>query len=99
MTGPAWLIDYPPCAGLFPLDHRHGSGCLPIVRRHMPPPPDGWRWGYGRSGSVWSFWLERIGGPGHWHVVGLPVSSTAGGLAVAMWSYCRGHGHALGDLD
>ena len=89
-------VDRPPCSGLDPYHHRHGSGCLPIIRRHLPTAPAGWRWGHGRTGPVWSFYLERIGGGGaHWLVVDCPTADTAGALAVAMWSYCQGYRHDL----
>lgn len=85
MMGGGWRL--PLCAG-GALDHRHGERCLEVLVRRLPAAPAGWRWGFGRAGSGWAVWLERIGGaPVRWAVVGLPPGDTAGALAVVLEAY------------
>lgn len=86
------------CAGGDP-GHRHGAGCLPLLVRNLPAAPVGWRWGYGRAGSGWAFWLERVGGGGaRWHVFGLPSAPTVGALASIVEAFALGARFPLSGL-
>ena len=96
MIGDAYRL--PACSG-GDGDHRHGSGCLPLLVRSLPSAPEGWRWGYGRTGSGWGFWLERIGGGGaRWMVSGLPSASTVGALASIVEAFALGARFPLSGL-
>ena len=80
-------------------DHRHGERCLPLLVRSLPAAPTGWRWGYGRIGSGWALWLERVGGAGaRWHVFGLPAAPTVGALAAVVEAFATGHRARLDGL-
>lgn len=97
MLGDAYRL--PLCAGGDP-EHRHRSGCLPLLVRALPSAPSGWRWGYGRTGSGWGFWLERVAGGGaRWVVSGLPSASTVGALVPIVEAFASGHRHALYGFD
>lgn len=72
--------------------HRHGSKCLPLLVRVLPPAPKGWKWGYGRAGAGWGLWLERTArSTTRWYVVGLPTTSTLGQLAAIVEAFVAGH--------
>lgn len=74
------------------LEHKHGRGCLPKLVKLMPPPPEGWKYGYGATGGGWSIWLERVGGTGaRWHLLGLPAASSVGHLAALVEAYTSGY--------
>lgn len=71
--------------------HRHRVGCLPLLVRHLPPAPVGWRWAFGQLPTGWGVWLERVGGAGaRWYVVGLPTVDTVGGLVAVVEAYAAG---------
>ena len=86
--------DCPPCAGTWGPDHVCRSGCLPILARRLPTPPDGWAWRYGQTAPrAWSVWLQRVGSAGRWHVLGLAPVDTARELAAVLWAYILGNAH------
>lgn len=89
------MIDFPPCVPEWDtLSHKHSRRCVVRVMRELPTAPHGWRWVFGHHGKQWALWLERVGGgPARWHVVGLPVASSASGLVAVIWSYCQGNRH------
>ena len=86
--------DCPPCAGTWGTDHVCRSGCLPILARRLPTPPEGWAWRYGQTAPrAWSVWLQRVGGAGRWHVLGLAPVDTARELSAVLWAYILGNEH------
>jgi hypothetical protein len=83
-------VDRLPCSGLDPLNHRCGSGCLPIVARSLPPVL-GYRWRYGSTAGGWSLWLEKIGGGGgRWFVLDRPSAHSARELVAVIHAYAQG---------